>query len=343
MKFKITAKSINKDNIELTVASEDIDIFPRPITKVLSFNDTLTIEIPETKKEWNNPMNKNTEIKEIKFLGLCFDCKTPIYDSGQYNLTKIEDKAKAICLRCAKKRLDDSNLSKPDKKETIQDKFCYQCGIALTDLHITTGEEGKFMCQRCFGDNKSPKKSNCYKCGVLLSGTCMFVGACDTCKTLEDKGKLKDVFEDIYEQNKKKWEEVVDISKGINKDKNLSCTRCYGYFSNSEEKFLVGSQVYCKQCYKLRNTPCNSKDRIPPIKNDIDHPSHYNQGKIEIIDFIEDQKLGFHENNIIKYVCRARHKGTMLKDLKKAQWYLQRYIEIIQDVENADIAAERGG
>lgn len=50
MKFLITAKSINKDNIELTVASEDIDIFPRPVTKVISFNDTLTIEIPEIKR-----------------------------------------------------------------------------------------------------------------------------------------------------------------------------------------------------------------------------------------------------------------------------------------------------
>lgn len=62
-------------------------------------------------------------------------------------------------------------------------------------------------------------------------------------------------------------------------------------------------------------------------KEEVNHPSHYNAGKIEVIDFIEDQQLGFHEGNVVKYVARAKHKGTELKDLEKAQWYLQRRIE----------------
>lgn len=62
-------------------------------------------------------------------------------------------------------------------------------------------------------------------------------------------------------------------------------------------------------------------------KEEVNHPSHYNVGKIEVIDFIEDQQLGFHEGNVVKYVARAKHKGTELKDLEKAQWYLQRRIE----------------
>lgn len=60
--------------------------------------------------------------------------------------------------------------------------------------------------------------------------------------------------------------------------------------------------------------------------NMIDHPSHYNKGKIEVIDFIEDQGLSFHLGNVIKYVARAGSKGDKLEDLKKAQWYLDRYI-----------------
>lgn len=60
--------------------------------------------------------------------------------------------------------------------------------------------------------------------------------------------------------------------------------------------------------------------------NVIDHPSHYNKGKIEVIDFIEDQGLSFHLGNVIKYVARAGSKGDKLEDLKKAQWYLDRYI-----------------
>ena len=59
-------------------------------------------------------------------------------------------------------------------------------------------------------------------------------------------------------------------------------------------------------------------------KNNI-NPAHYRQGKIEVSDFIVDQNMGFLEGNIIKYVCRYKHKnGT--EDLKKAEWYLKKLI-----------------
>lgn len=63
------------------------------------------------------------------------------------------------------------------------------------------------------------------------------------------------------------------------------------------------------------------------IKHDaVNHPSHYTRGKIEVIDFIEDQQLPYHLGNVIKYIARAGHKGDKLEDLKKARWYLDRYI-----------------
>jgi hypothetical protein len=34
---------------------------------------------------------------------------------------------------------------------------------------------------------------------------------------------------------------------------------------------------------------------------------------------------------VIKYVARAEHKGAELQDLKKAQWYLNREIEKMED------------
>lgn len=58
----------------------------------------------------------------------------------------------------------------------------------------------------------------------------------------------------------------------------------------------------------------------------VNNPKHYNVGKIETIDFIEDQKLGFNLGNSIKYICRAEHKGKKVEDLKKAIWYLEREI-----------------
>lgn len=62
------------------------------------------------------------------------------------------------------------------------------------------------------------------------------------------------------------------------------------------------------------------------MKDDIHTPSHYTQGKIEPAEFIEANELDFFEGNVIKYVVRAPYKGTPVKDLKKARWYLDRLI-----------------
>lgn len=60
--------------------------------------------------------------------------------------------------------------------------------------------------------------------------------------------------------------------------------------------------------------------------SNIDSPSHYNAGKIEVIDFIEDQDLNFSRGNCVKYVCRAGHKNDAIEDLQKAKWYIEREI-----------------
>lgn len=59
----------------------------------------------------------------------------------------------------------------------------------------------------------------------------------------------------------------------------------------------------------------------------INKPPHYNQGNIEVSDFIIDQKLDFLAGNIIKYVSRYRFKNGV-EDLKKAEWYLKKLIEV---------------
>jgi hypothetical protein len=59
----------------------------------------------------------------------------------------------------------------------------------------------------------------------------------------------------------------------------------------------------------------------------VNHPSHYNAGKIEVIDAIDDWKLDFNAGNVVKYVARHQHKANPLEDLKKARWYLDRLIE----------------
>lgn len=60
----------------------------------------------------------------------------------------------------------------------------------------------------------------------------------------------------------------------------------------------------------------------------VNHPSHYTDGKIEVIDFIEDKGLNFHRGNAVKYIARAGKKdpGKEVEDLRKAVWYLNREI-----------------
>lgn len=58
----------------------------------------------------------------------------------------------------------------------------------------------------------------------------------------------------------------------------------------------------------------------------VNHPPHYTKGRIDVLDFIEDQKFGYLDGQIIKYISRYRYKGQPLEDLRKAQFYLNRLI-----------------
>lgn len=60
--------------------------------------------------------------------------------------------------------------------------------------------------------------------------------------------------------------------------------------------------------------------------------AHYQAMKIQPIDYIEANQLGFHEGNVIKYVTRWRRVDG-LKDLEKAEWYVQRLIEKAKEEE----------
>lgn len=67
-------------------------------------------------------------------------------------------------------------------------------------------------------------------------------------------------------------------------------------------------------------------------RDNVNHPDHYNHGKIEVIDFIEDKELGFHLGNAVKYISRAGRKDAnkTIEDLRKAAWYLNRQIERLE-------------
>lgn len=72
-------------------------------------------------------------------------------------------------------------------------------------------------------------------------------------------------------------------------------------------------------------------DDKTPVNDPVNHPAHYTDGKIEVIDFIEDKHLNFCRGNAVKYIARAGKKdpAKTVEDLEKAMWYINREIERI--------------
>lgn len=74
----------------------------------------------------------------------------------------------------------------------------------------------------------------------------------------------------------------------------------------------------------------------------VNHPSHYTDGRIEVIDFIEDKRLNYHRGNAVKYICRAGKKDPAkeVEDLQKAVWYINREIQRLEAQKQRDARAE---
>ena len=113
------------------------------------------------------------------------------------------------------------------------------------------------------------------------------------------------------------------------------------------ETDLAGRYVYCKKnhCYTYPASSCGYYENKMPeytitftdatdsTEDIINHPQHYAGTKIETLDYIEDKGFCYHLGQVVKYVSRAGRKGDMLEDLKKAKWYLDRKIKLMEEGE----------
>ena len=65
----------------------------------------------------------------------------------------------------------------------------------------------------------------------------------------------------------------------------------------------------------------------------VNNPSHYTQGKIEVIDFIIDQDMDYLTASALKYLCRYKHKHVgegQIEDLRKSRFYIDKLIDSLQ-------------
>ena len=91
-----------------------------------------------------------------------------------------------------------------------------------------------------------------------------------------------------------------------------------------------------EECVELVRMWLEGKCKDNPPADNVNHPSHYTSGKIEVIDFIEDKELGFHLGNAVKYISRAGRKNPdkTVEDLQKAVWYINREIGRLEGMKN---------
>jgi hypothetical protein len=73
------------------------------------------------------------------------------------------------------------------------------------------------------------------------------------------------------------------------------------------------------------------------VKDMVNSPAHYTSGRVEVIEIIEDAveeapsaQAAVMQANALKYLLRLWHKENELQDAKKAQWYLNRLISLLE-------------
>ena len=97
---------------------------------------------------------------------------------------------------------------------------------------------------------------------------------------------------------------------------NFSYPKCAECANND----LTINQVPCCDCFNGDQFELKQY-KVP--KEMVNHPSHYNEGKYEVIDVIYDWNLNFSLGSALKYIARCEYKDKPIEDLKKAIQYIE--------------------
>ena len=114
-------------------------------------------------------------------------------------------------------------------------------------------------------------------------------------------------------------------NNGINSSEvscsGIECSECpFNNLSSNCQALTHNQNIAIAKAY------LNKKNEPIPSDN-VNNPTHYNTGTIEVITVIEDWKLNFNLGNAIKYIGRCEHKNNKKEDIKKAIWYLERELK----------------
>ncbi|PTJ79289.1 hypothetical protein BUZ59_04380 [Staphylococcus kloosii] len=116
-------------------------------------------------------------------------------------------------------------------------------------------------------------------------------------------------------------------------DENTDCIRIPAEWAEELEKLRSERIKEAQEMLVGINDVHESNDlQQRKRKDNVNHPAHYTQGKVEVIEFIEqvtkdyNANVAYHIGNAIKYLARSPHKNGK-EDIAKAKWYLERAFE----------------
>ena len=114
------------------------------------------------------------------------------------------------------------------------------------------------------------------------------------------------------------------------------CEEIIGNFEDNPEHAvkaydLIKDDIYVTHEYEDKDDVGGITQSFDPVER----PEHYTSGKVECIDAMEDAfekeaVKSFCLCNAFKYLWRQNKKGH-LEDIKKANWYLTKYLELSKD------------
>jgi len=170
----------------------------------------------------------------------------------------------------------------------------------------------------------------------------------------------KDCFykmEDAENDDKQLEREVKMMMDAKEPPKGMTCVDCGKEITSimgncwCNEKEVVGTLQDVKYTSKIVpkfepqvNIPILNAEQIEDMKKKLEEivrgeeannpivPNHYHKGGIDLLTFIDkklskERKAGFYQINILKYLTRYQDKNGV-EDLKKAQYYLNKLIEL---------------
>ena len=125
-------------------------------------------------------------------------------------------------------------------------------------------------------------------------------------------------------------EEVSSGKSELDTNEAITALQNFGSTLTDIEKLRFGLTTMNGIREDMDNTPAPDMVNTPP---------HYKQYSFEPIDIITEvvkeypPEIGFHVGTVLKYLFRSPFKGKQLQDIEKAEYYLQRAIKELGEVQ----------